>query len=99
MAATALEDQGYDPDEPWDGLFRCKLLVLMSFFCFIHCVMTHTYFGVPVNRHINISSHPQVHWQFHQERSEGNSIVITASHCCCHYESHLWDSLFYNNGF
>jgi hypothetical protein len=25
------EDQKYDPDEPWDGLFRCKLLVSVSF--------------------------------------------------------------------
>lgn len=46
------EDQKYDPDEPWDGLFRCKLLVSVSP---IHYLMTHAYFGV--NRHINISSH------------------------------------------
>ena len=25
------EDQKYDLDEPWDGLFRCKLLVWVSF--------------------------------------------------------------------
>jgi hypothetical protein len=25
------EDQKYDPDEPWEGLFRCKLLVWVSF--------------------------------------------------------------------
>ena len=24
------KDQKYDPDKPWDGLFRCKLLVLVS---------------------------------------------------------------------
>ena len=48
------EDQKYDPDEPWDGLFRCKLLVWVSF---IHYPMTHAYPGV--NRHINISlPHP-----------------------------------------
>jgi hypothetical protein len=52
------EDQKYDPDEPWDGLFRCKLLVAVSF---IHYLMTNTYFGV--NRHINISSHHPVPWR------------------------------------
>ena len=36
------EDQRYDPDEPWDGLFRCKLLVSVSFIHFIHYVMSHT---------------------------------------------------------
>ena len=50
------KDQMYDPDEPWDGLFRCKLLVSVSFIRFIHYVTI--YFGV--NRHINISSHPPV---------------------------------------
>lgn len=49
------EDQKYDPDEPWDGLFRCKLLVWVSF---IHYLVIHTYFGV--TRHINISSHHPV---------------------------------------
>ena len=49
------EDQKYDPDEPWDGLFRCKLLVWVSF---IHYLMTRAYFGV--NRRINISSHHPV---------------------------------------
>ena len=49
------EDQKYDPDEPWDGLFRCKLLVWVSF---IHYLMTPAYFGV--NRRINISSHHPV---------------------------------------
>ena len=48
-------DQEYDPDEPWDGLFRCKLLVSVSF---NHYLMTEAYFGV--NRHINISSHHPV---------------------------------------
>ena len=51
------EDQKYDPDEPWDGLFRCKLLVLVSF---NHYLMTEAYFGVNLNRHINISSHHPV---------------------------------------
>lgn len=49
------EDQEYDPDEPWDGLFRCKLLVSVSF---IHYPMTQAYIGV--NRHINTSSHHPV---------------------------------------
>jgi hypothetical protein len=49
------QDQKYDPDEPWDGLFRCKLLVSVSLTRYL---MSHTYFGV--NRHINISSHHPV---------------------------------------
>ena len=49
------EDQKYDPEELWDGLFRCKYLVSVSF---IDCLMTCTYFGV--NRHINMSSHRPV---------------------------------------
>ena len=43
------KDQKYDPDEPWDGLFRCKYLVWASYTPFFHDV---TLLGV--NRHINI---------------------------------------------
>ena len=49
------EDQKYDLDEPWDGLFRCKLLVSVGFILYL---MIQAYFRV--NRHIDISSHHPV---------------------------------------
>jgi len=29
-------DCKYDPEDPWDGLFRNKLLVWVYFYCFIY---------------------------------------------------------------
>ena len=43
------EDQKYDPDEPWDGLLRCKYLVWVSYTPFFRDVTL-----LRVDRHINI---------------------------------------------
>jgi hypothetical protein len=60
------EDGAYDPNDPWNGLFRSKLLVWVSTAILqsqAHAIVTHSHTDVLACRRSSISSLHPVQWK------------------------------------